>query len=203
MSGLPLQALALILAGWVNRAQQDVIDCLQGENRALREQLREKRLRFAEVQRCRLAERAKKLGRRKLIEIGTLVTPDTLLRWHRELMAKKYDGSKKRGSGRPQRSAEIEQLILVMARDNPRWGYTRIKGALHNLGLEIGGNTIKRVLLENGIDPAPVRRTTWSAFLKAHWGAIAATDFFSVEVVTWRGLAPDGAPDGGQGGQLT
>lgn len=179
----------MILAGWVNQAQQDVIDYLQEENRALREQLGGKRLRFTDVQRRRLAERAKKLGRRKLIEIGTLVTPDTLLRWHRELIAKKYDGSKKWGPGRPRKSAEIEKLIVVMARDNPRWGYTRIKGALHNLGFEIGRNTIKRMLFENGVDPAPLRRTTWRAFLKAHWGAIAATDFFSVEVVTWRGLA--------------
>ena len=76
-----------------------------------------------------------------------------------------------------------------MARDNPRWGYTRIQGALHNLGYEIGRNTIKRVLLESGLDPVGGRKTTWSAFLKAHWEAIAATDFFTVEVVTWRGLA--------------
>ena len=112
-----------------------------------------KRLRFTDVQRRRLAERAKNLTRRQLIEIRTLVTPDTLLRWHREFIAKKYDGSKKRGPGRPRKSAEIEQLILIMARDNPRWGYTRIKGALHNLGFEIGRNTIKRVLFENGVDP--------------------------------------------------
>ena len=178
----------MILASWVNRAQQDVIEYLQEENRALQEQMGGKRLRFTDVQRRRLAERAKKLGRRKLIEIGTLVTPDTLLRWHRELIAKEYDGSKKRGPGRPRKAAEIEWLILEMARDNPRWGYTRIKGALHNLGFEIGRNTIKRVLFVNGMDPAPLRRITWSAFLKAHWGAIAATDFFSIEVLTWRGL---------------
>ena len=185
MNALPLQALALIFAGWVNRAQQDVIDYLQEENRALRERLGGKRLRFTDVQRRRLAERAKKLSRPKLMEIGTLVTPDTLLRWHRELIAKKYDGSKKRGSGRPRKPAEVERLILQMARDNPRWGYTRIKGALHNLGFEIGRNTIKRVLIENGMDPAPLRRTTWRTFLKAHWGAISATDFFAVEIITW------------------
>ena len=100
-----LQALAIILAGWVNRAQQDVIDYLQEENRALRQQLGGKRIRFTDVQRRRLAERAKKLDRRKLNEIDTLVTPDRLLRWHRELIAKKYDSSKKRGPGRPRKSA--------------------------------------------------------------------------------------------------
>ena len=77
-----------------------------------------------------------------------------------------------------------------MARDNPRWGYSRIRGALHNLGHEIGRNTIKRILLENGIDPAPLRKKgmSWQTFLQAHWGAVAATDFFSVEVLTRAGL---------------
>ena len=77
-----------------------------------------------------------------------------------------------------------------MARDNPRWGYTRIRGALHNLGHEIGRNTIKRILLDNGFDPAHFRRRgmSWKTFLEVHWGAIAATDFFSVEVLTRRGL---------------
>lgn len=178
----------MIFAGWMNRAQQDVIDYLQEENRALREQLGGKRLRFTDTQRIRLAERAKRLGRQKLLEIGTLVTPDTLLRWHRELVAKKYDGGRKRGPGRPRKTAELERLIVEMARDNPRWGYTRIKGALHNLGFEIGRNTIKRVLIQNGIDPAPLRRTSWRTFLKAHWGAIWATDLFAIEVITWRGL---------------
>jgi transposase InsO family protein len=75
-----------------------------------------------------------------------------------------------------------------MASDNPRWGYTRIQGALANLGYTVGRNTIKRILAENGIDPVGQRPTSWKSFLRAHWGAIAATDFFIVEVVTWRGL---------------
>jgi transposase InsO family protein len=75
-----------------------------------------------------------------------------------------------------------------MANDNPRWGYTRIQGALANLGYTVGRNTIKRVLAENGIDPAGRRPTSWKTFLKAHWGAIAATDFFTIEGITWRGL---------------
>jgi transposase InsO family protein len=118
------------------------------------------------------------------------VTPDTLLRWYRRLIARKYDGSKARKAGRPKTAAEIEQLIIRMARDNPRWGYTRIRGALRNLGHEIGRNTIKRILLKNGIDPAPLRKKgmPWETFLKAHWGALAATDFFSVEVLTRTGL---------------
>ena len=93
-----------------------------------------------------------------------------------------------RKPGRPKTAAEIEQLILRMARDNARWGYTRIRGALRNLGHKIGRNTIKRILFDHGIDPAPLRKMSWETFLKAHWGAIAATDFFSVEVLTATGL---------------
>ncbi len=154
---LQLQFLISIFAGWVNRGQQDIIEYLQEENRVLREQLGAKRLLFTDVQRRRLAAKAKKIGRKGLFEIRTLVTPDTLLRWYRRLIAKKYDGSQARGPGRPKTAAEIERLILRMARDNPRWGYTRIRGALHNLGHEIGRNTIKRILVENGVDPAPLR----------------------------------------------
>jgi transposase InsO family protein len=156
----------------------------------LREQLGGRRLRFTDGQRRRLAAKAKAIGRRGIFDIGTLVTPDMLLRWYRRLISRKYDGSKARKPGRPKTAADIEQLILQMARDNPRWGYTRIRGALYNLGHEIGRNTIKRILLESGFDPAPLRSKgmSWETFLKAHWGAIAATDFFSVEVLTPTGL---------------
>jgi transposase InsO family protein len=183
-----LQLLVSIVAGWVHRGQQEVIEYLQEENRVLRAQLGDKRLRFTDVQRRCLAERAHKIGRRGLLEIRTLVTPDTLLRWYRQLITNKYDGSKVRRAGRPKTAAEIQQLILRMARENPGWGYTRIRGALRNLGHEIGRNTIKRILQENGIDPAPLRKMPWGTFLRAHWGAIAATDFFSVEVLTRVGL---------------
>jgi transposase InsO family protein len=190
MNTLHLQFLILIIAGWVNRSQQDVIEYLQAENRVLREQLGDGRLFFTDGQRRRLAERAKAIGRKGLFGIDTLVTPDTLLRWHRRLIAKKYGGSRARKPGRPSTAAEIQGLVIRMARDNPRWGYTRIRGALHNLGHEIGRNTIKRILLESGFDPARFQRRgmSWKTFLNAHWGAIAATDFFSVEVLTRWGL---------------
>jgi transposase InsO family protein len=190
MNTVQLQFLMLLFAGWVNRSQQDVIKYLEEENRVLHEQLGGKRLRFTDSQRRRLAAKAKALGRKGLFELRTLVTPDTLLRWYRTLIAKKYDGTMARCAGRPKTAAELEQLIVQMARDNPTWGYTRIRGALYNLGHEIGRNTIKRILLDNGIDPAPVRNKgmSWETFLKAHWGAIAATDFFSVEVLTRTGL---------------
>jgi len=184
-----LQFLLILFAGWVSRHQRETIEYLQEENRALRKQLGGERHRFTDAQRRRLARRAKSIGRRRLREISTVVTPDTLLRWYRELVAQKYDGSAKRRPGRPRIEGEMQRLIVQMAVENPRWRYTRIQGALQNLGCAVGRNTIKRVLAEHGIDPAGRRPTTWKTLLGAHWGAIAATDFFTVEVVTWRGLA--------------
>ncbi len=108
MNTLQLQLLMLIFAGWVNRRQQDVIEYLQEENRVLREQLGGKRLLLTDHQRRRLAEKAKAIGRKGLFQISTLVTPDSLLRWYRRLIAKKYDGSKSRtvgvAPGQPPRS---------------------------------------------------------------------------------------------------
>ena len=154
MNALPLQFLMMTFAGWVNRHQQDVIEYLQAENRALRDPLGGKRLRFTDPQRRRLAVKAKAVGRKGLFELDTLVTPDTLLRWHRQLIARKYDGSKTRRPGRPKTAIEIEKLVVRMAHENPRWGYTRIRGALYNLGHELGRNTSKRILPEYGLDPA-------------------------------------------------
>jgi hypothetical protein len=99
MIPLPIQFLLFVLVGWVSRQQQDVIEYLKAENRALRERLGGKRLRFTDAQRRRLARKAKPLGRRRLYEISPIVTPDTLLRWYRELVAQKYDGSARRGPG--------------------------------------------------------------------------------------------------------
>jgi len=84
----------------------------------------------------------------------------------------------------------ITELIVRMALENPRWGYTRIQGALYNLGHEVGRGTIANVLKRQGIGPAPERggRTPWSVFLKAHWRSIVAADFFTTEVWSWRGL---------------
>ncbi len=84
----------------------------------------------------------------------------------------------------------IEELTVRMARENPRWGYTRIQGALKNLGHRVGRTTIASVLKRNGIDPAPERgkHMTWSQFLQAHWAVLAAADFFTVEVWGLRGL---------------
>ncbi len=187
MNGILLQFVVTVLAGWVHRGQQQIVDYLIEENRVLREQLGKKRLRLTNDQRRRLAVKAKALGRSALLGMACIVT---LLRWYRNLVAKKYDGSAARGPGRPPTETDIAKLVVQMAAANPGWGYTRLRGALWNLGHDLGRNTIKRILADAGIEPAPERgkRTTWKTFLKAHWGAIAAMDFFTVEVLTWRGL---------------
>ena len=185
-----LQFLILTTAGWLNRHQEDLIDYLREQNRVLREQLGGRPLRLTDAQRRRLAVRGQKLGRRVLMQVAGIVTPDTILRWYRRLIARKYDGSARGGRGRPVTRQPIADLVVQMALENPRWGYTRIRGALANLGHEIGRNTVKRILLDHGIARAPERshRTPWKTFLQTHWEGLAAADLFTVEVLTLAGL---------------
>ena len=166
----PWQMLVAALAGWISREQDAVIEYLREENRVLKQQLGRKRLRLTDDQRRRLAVRGKAIGRRALTEVASLVTPDTILRWHRQLIAEKWT-HKRRSPGRPRVMQVIAELTVRMARENPRWGYTRIQGALHNVGHRVGRTTIANILKRNGIDPAPGRgrRMTWNRFLKAHW----------------------------------
>jgi len=167
-----------------------VIDYLREENRVLREQLGDRRLRLDDRQRRRLAVKAKLLGRRVLAQIATIVTPETLLAWHRNLIAQKYNGTAHCAPGRPRTAGQIEALVLRMAEENRDWGYRRIQGALSNLGHELARSTIAQILERHGIEPAPdrIRKTTWKEFLSQHWELIVATDFFTVEVWTRRGL---------------
>jgi transposase InsO family protein len=176
--------------GWIQRRQLAAIEYLRAENQVLREQLGARGLRLTNAQRRRLAVKGRLLGRKGLQELASIVTPETILRWYRELIARKYDGTAKRGPGRPRKAPDIAELVQRMARENPRWGYTRIVGAMKNLGHEVGRNTVKRMLAEAGISPAPERRRcmSWKTFLRAHWEAIAAADFFTVEVLTLHGL---------------
>ena len=183
----PLQVLLVTLAGWVNRHQQHVIEYLVEENRVLKEQVKGRRLRLTDDQRRRLAAKGRRLGRRVLRQVATIVTPDTILRWHRQLIARKWTFTPKR-PGRPGIMQEISSLILRMATENPAWGYTRIQGALKNLGHGVARSTVAKVLKANGIPPAPDRPSSWRTFLRAHWGAIAGADFFTSEVWTPRGL---------------
>ena len=163
----PFRFLLITLAGWMNQSQLDVIDYLREENRVLREHLGERRLRLNDDQRRRLAAKAKRLGRRILKEVATIVAPDTLLAWHRRLIAQKYDGSASRNPGRPRKAGEIEALVVRMAEENRLWGYRRIQGALFNLGHDLARSTIAAILQRHGIEPAPERsrKTTWKEFL--------------------------------------
>jgi transposase InsO family protein len=117
--------------------------------------------------------------------------PDTILAWYRRLIARKFDGSKHRAyPGRPRIDATIEALIVRMARENSGWGYDRIVGALANLGHQVSDQTVGSTLKRYGIAPAPQRKqkTTWKEFIQAHMAVLAGADFFTVEVLTWRGL---------------
>ena len=187
----PWQLFLAIMAGWINEHQQNVIEYLRTENQVLKEKLGKKRILLNDDQRRRLAVKGKILGRKALSDIVSIATPDTILRWHRELIAQKWDYSNRRKSvGRPRLREEIVELVVQMARENPSWGYDRIEGALANLGHHISDTTVGNILREHGIEPAPRRKsqTTWRAFLKAHWDVLAAIDFTTIEVWTKNGL---------------
>jgi transposase InsO family protein len=187
----PWQLLLSIIAGWIHDEQQKKIEFLQTLVQVLEEKLGKKRILLNDDQRRRLAVKGKILGRKVLEEIGALFTPDTILRWHRELVAKKWDHSdKRRPMGRPPTTQEVVDRILQMARENPTWGYDRIADALANIGHHVCDRTVGNILKAHGIEPAPQRKrtTTWSTFLKAHWNQLAAIDFTTIEVWTTNGL---------------
>src|SRR5919199_726952 len=187
-----LHVLIAMVAGWIQRHQQQVITYLHEENRVLKAQLGGRRLRLTDTERRRLTALAHPLGRTRLKEVATLATPDTLLRWYKRLIAQKFDGSQhRRPCGRPRVTEETEQLVMRMAEENPTWGYRRIQGALANLGYHIDKITVRNILRRHHRAPAPQRRKagmSWAQFLTMHWEVLAATDFFTVEVATWHGL---------------
>ena len=141
------QFFVAAIAGWVNQQQQHVIEYLKAENQVLREHLpKNRRLILTNDQRRRLAAKGKRIGRQMLREIGSIVTPDTILRWHRQLIAAKYDGSLRRSPGRPRVMQRIRELVVQLARENRTWGYPRIEGALANLGHQVSRSTVARIL---------------------------------------------------------
>jgi putative transposase len=130
----PFSFLVVSIAGWMNQRQHHVIEYLIEENRVLREQLGNRRMRFSDSQRRRLAAKAKMLGRKLLAQVATIVPPETLLAWHRKLITEKYDGSAYRRQGRPRTAINIIAPVIRMAEENRAWGYRRIQGALANVG---------------------------------------------------------------------
>ncbi len=153
-----------VVSGWVNRYQQSVISYLCEEKAVLIEQLGGRPEPFTNLQRIRLSREAKKLERRNLLGISPIVTPDTLLRLYRRLVAKKWTFDSKRDRGRPRVDPETEQLVVRMLQENPTWGSDRVVGALSNLGIRLSDTTtIDNIRKRNGIEPGPTRqnRTNW------------------------------------------
>ena len=188
----PWQLLLLVLAGWVNRRQRDVIEYLLVENRVLRQKLGKRRILLNEEQRRRLAVKGKILGRKMLEQVAGIVTPETILRWHRELVARHWDTSKRRQrAGRPAIPQETVDLILKLAKENPGWGYKRIQGAVANLGSVISDTAVANILRAHAIDPAPDRKRqgSWKEFLNTHWDMLASVDFTAIGIWTKKGLA--------------
>ncbi len=178
------------VTGSVNQELLLQNEYLAAENRILRTKL-PKRLRWSDPERVTLAEMGKRVGRKALREIACVAKPDTILAWYRKLIGQKFDGSRYRPyPGRPRIDGKLEALIVRMARENSGWGYDRIVGALANLGYTVSDQTASNILRRHGIAPAPRRSRTmsWKDFLAAHRSVLAGADFFTVEVLKWRGL---------------
>ena len=184
---------ARILAYITGTVDQELLlrnEYLAAENRILKAQIKT-RLRLTDAERLTLAEIAHRLGRKALEDVANIVKPDTLMGWYRRQVARKFDGSKsRRYPGRPRIDGKIEQLVVRMAKENSDWGYDRIAGAMANLGYRLSDQTVGNILQRHGVPPAQERQrtTTWADFIRAHLSILAGTDFFSVEVLTLRGL---------------
>jgi len=163
---------------------------LVAENRILRNQITG-RVRLTDGERTTLAALGKRLGKKALAEVMSAVKPETLLAWHRRLIAKKFDGSQhRRYPGRPRCHQEIEDLVVQFAKENRTWGYDRIVGALKNVGYRVSDQTVGNILKRHDLPPAPKRKTTttWREFIRLHRDLLVGTDFFTAEVWTRSGL---------------
>jgi transposase InsO family protein len=160
------------------------------ENRILKAQIKSC-LYLSDAERATLAEIGHRLGRKSLEDVAVSAKPETILGWYRKLIANKFDGSKSRRThGRPRVDEEMENLVVKMAKANPTWGYDRIVGAMANLGYELSDQTVGNILVRHDIPPAPKRKcgTNWKEFIRMHLNVLAGTDFFTVEVLTLKGL---------------
>jgi putative transposase len=182
--------LITCLAYCVDRELYRAIEYLKEQVHVLLEhQEKDKRILLNNTQRMKLAAKARKLTRKLLEETTLLFTPDTVLGWYRKLIAQKYDSSANRGkAGRPRMNQEIVHWILKIKEENLQWGSQKICDCLANLGFEVCRTTVRNVLLRHGFDPDPDTKSTWKQFLRSHWNVLAACDFFSVELLTRKGL---------------
>jgi putative transposase len=188
-TGYEVAHLLAYVTGLVNQELLVQVEYLAAENRILRAHT-PARLRLSDAERSTLAQIGKRLGRKGLAKVAQVAKPETILGWFRKLVAQKFDGSKHRSyPGRPKIDPEVKRLIVQMARENSGWGYDRIAGALANLGHDVSDQTVGNVLRRHGIAPAPKRSqtTAWKDFIAAHMAVLAGMDFFTAEVLTWRG----------------
>jgi len=181
MKTKPYSMLLIMLAGWINRQQQEAINYLMEENKILKHELLKatgkKRIILNKAQKRRLGILAKRVGRKMLFDISCVFAPDTLLKWFSKLAGQKYNGSKNRSKfGRPRITDELKQLIIDMAKNHKHLGCRMLHGYLKYLGYKVSPATISRVLREHGIEPCPDRpeKTT--------------IDFFNIEVLTLGGV---------------
>jgi len=184
-----VEAFALV-AGHVDEELLLRNEYLAAENEILLSKLSD-RPQLTDSERIRLAKLGKRLGLKALKDVAAIVKPETVLAWYRKLVAKKFDGSARRGrSGRPRIDEKVEKLVLRMVEENPTWGYDRVAGALSNLGHDISDETVGNILKRNGVPPVPRRKPDipWSEFIERHQDVIAACDFFTTEVLTPMGL---------------
>jgi hypothetical protein len=184
------KTLLAYITGSVDQALLLRNEYLVTENRLLRHQITG-RVRLTEGERTTLATIGQQLGKHALQEVATIVKPDTILGWHRRLVAQKCDGSAQRKTpGRPMIAQELEALVVRLAQENRSWGYDRIVGALANLGYTLSDQTVATMLKRQGIPPAPERKTTttWKEFIRTHMAVLVATDFFTAEVWTLGGV---------------
>ena len=178
------------VTGMVNQELLLRNEYLAAENRILRGQIKG-RLLLSEGEKATLAEIAHRLGREALEHLAATANADTILGWYRKLVANKFDGSRFcRRAGRPRMNEEIERLVVQMAKENPGWGYDRIVGAMANLGHRLSDQTVGNILRRHGLSPAPKRKQVicWRDFIRAHMEVLVGTDFFTVEVLTLKGL---------------
>jgi putative transposase len=154
------------------------------ENRILRNQIKD-RVHLSDGECTALAAIGQQLGKQALEEVAKIVKPDTILAWHRKLVAQKFDGSQQRKAlGRPKIGQELEALVVRIAQEHCSWGYDRIVGALANLGYTISDQTVGNILKRHGLPPAPERKTTttWKECIRTHLDILVATAFFTAEV---------------------
>src|SRR5260370_8552113 len=178
------------VSGMVNQELLLRNEYLAAENRILRGQIKG-RLLLSEGEKATLAEIAHRLGREALEHLAATANPDMILGRYRKMVANKFDGSRFcRRAGRPRMNEEIERLVVQMAKENPGWGYDRIVGAMANLGHRLSDQTVGNILRRHGLSPAPKRKQaiSWKDFIRSHMEVLVGTDFFTVEVLTLKGL---------------